>query len=103
MIFENVIQCAVDPHCTRGGIVCHCSSYAAARGLVHFVDFTHVDGLAIIRFHFLNQIAIAIVDKLCRLSADGDRNQAVLGIKRLGISQSSFDAPGYAATKSGSN
>ena len=59
MVFEGVVQRAVDPHGTCNGIVRDGTGYCAAGGFVHFVDSTHVDGLAAIRLGFLHEIAVA--------------------------------------------
>jgi hypothetical protein len=57
--------------------ICHRARYRAAGGFVHFVDSTHVDGLAIIWLHFLHQVAIAIVDELGGLTSQCDRDQVL--------------------------
>jgi len=92
VVFEYVIQCAVDTHRACNRVIGYCARYTAARSFVHFVDSTHVNGFAVIGLDFLHQIAIAIIDKLRRLSTDGDRDQAVLGIERLSVGQATFDA-----------
>ena len=89
MIFEGVIQRAVDAHCARGGIIRDSSCHTAARGFVHLIDSTRacpersrcfsrrsrrVNRLAIIRLDFLHEITIAVIDELRGLPADRDGN-----------------------------
>ena len=63
MIVENVMQRAIYPHRTRGGITGYSSRYTPTRGFVHFVDSTHVEGRATVGSDLLDKIAVAIIDK----------------------------------------
>lgn len=56
-----------------------------------------VNSLAVIWLDFLHQVAVAVVDKLGRLSTDCDRNQSILSIEGLGISQATFHASNHIA------
>ena len=67
MVFEGVVERAVDSHRARGWVVGHGASHRATRGFVHFVDSTYVNGLAIIRLDFLDEIAIPVIDERGRL------------------------------------
>ena len=69
----------------RDGIIRYSTRYTAARSLNHCIDSTHVERLASIRADLLYQIDIAIIDELCRLSADGHGDQSVLSIEGLGV------------------
>ena len=80
MVFEIVVERAIDAHGARSGVVGHCARDGAAGGLIYFVDSTHVNGLAVIWLDLFHEIAIAIIDKLCGLSTHRDRDQAVLPI-----------------------
>ena len=54
--------------CTRGGVIRDSSRHTAARGLIYFIDSTHVNGLAIIGIDLFHEVAIVIVDELHRLA-----------------------------------
>ena len=91
MIFQHIVERAINSHRTGGGIVCHCASHRAAKGFVHFIDSAHVNALAVIRLDFLHQVPVPIVNELGRLSAHRDRDQSVFCIEGLSVRQASFD------------
>ena len=84
--------CYMDSVEARGcrGIVGHRGCYRAAGGFVHFVDSTHVNRLAIIRFDLLHQVSIAIIHELRRLPTDGYGDQAIFGIEGVALSLSKW-------------
>ena len=97
----NAVRCKC---CAASGVICHCPCDAAARGFVHFVpkgdaidSARCIDGLAAIWLGLLHQISIAIIEELCSLAIDSDRDQAVFGVEGLGISESAFYALGHIA------
>ena len=63
MVFEDIVQRIVDAHGSRDRVVGYGASHTAARGFVHFVDSTHVEGRATVGADLLDKIAVAIIDK----------------------------------------
>ena len=57
----------------------------AAGSFVHFIESTHVDGLAPIGFDLLHYVAVGIINECGGLPADCYRGQAVFGIEGLGV------------------
>ena len=84
----------------------HTARHTAARGFVHFVDSAHIEGLASVGVDLFHEVTITVIDKLCGLSADCNRDQTVLSVegvalslsKCLGISQSTFYARDHTCT-----
>ena len=97
MVFESIVERAVDSHCTCDGVVSHCALNTSARGFVHFIDSTHINGLASVGLDLLHEIAIAIIDELGGLSTDCHRDQAVFGIESLIVGQAAFHALSHIA------
>ena len=60
MILEHIVQCTTDSHRARDGIVGLGARDRATRTLVHFINSTHIQGLASARVDLLDQVAIAI-------------------------------------------
>ena len=87
MILEHVVECTPHSHGPRSGIIGLGAGHCAAGVLVHFIDSTHVDRLAVIGLDLLHQVPVAIVNEQGRqwLSCHICRDQAVLGIVVLRI------------------
>ena len=70
MVFESIVERAVDAHGACDGVVGHGALNTSARSFVYFIDSTHVNCLAIIWLDFLHQIAIAIPSPTLRAGSD---------------------------------
>ena len=74
--------CKIFVKCSTG---LNCPCHNARGGFIHFVDSTHVNGLAPIGFDLLDYVAIAIVEKLGGLPAQSQvrffQDIALLSVK----------------------
>ena len=57
-------------HRARGGVIGNCTRDSTTSCFIHFIDSKHVNGLAVIWLDFLHEVAIAVIQELCRLSTD---------------------------------
>src|SRR5689334_8837161 len=97
MIFEHIIECTTNSHGSSCRIIGLCASDRSARIFVHFIDSGHVQCLAPIGLDLFYEIPIAVIDKLSSLSAYGNRDQAVLCVEGLSISESALHAGDHIA------